>query len=103
MADRPNGVANFFGRVADRLVPGNNWNPNAPAGQRWVATPGQYAGAAAGVVGNMFAPGSGTLIRSAVNGATTGNGIFGFLHHNTQPTPAGPTMGGNIPFSPGFT
>lgn len=97
---RPSGIRNFFGRIGDRLVPGNNYNPQT--GQ-WTATPGQYAGAVGGVVGNLVMPGSGTLIRSAVNGATTGNGLFGFLHHQQGPVPAGPTSPAVIPFSPTFT
>lgn len=69
-------VANFFGRIGDRIVPGNNWNPQTGT---WTATPTQYLGGVGGIVGNAVVPGMGTLIRNGVHGATTGQGVFGFL------------------------
>jgi hypothetical protein len=73
---KPNVVQNFLGRFGDRLIPGNNWNPQTGT---WTATPTQYIGGIGGIVGNAVAPGLGTLIRNGTHGATTGQGIFGFL------------------------
>jgi hypothetical protein len=98
------GFRNFLGRVADRVVPGNNWNPTAPQGQRWSATPVQYLGAAGGVVGNMVAPGVGNLIRSGVHGATTGDGMFGWMQRNggnMQLQPMGLDPVQSMPFNAG--
>lgn len=97
-------IQNFFGRGFDRLVPGNNWNPNAAPGARWNATPTQYIGAVGGVVGNAIAPGAGNLIRSGVHGATTGQGIFGWLQpqgsFTGNPVPA-MTFNPNVISAPG--
>lgn len=73
---KPNIVQNFLGRIGDRVIPGNNWNPQTGT---WTATPTQYLGGIGGVVGNAVAPGLGTLIRNGTHGATTGEGMFGFL------------------------
>lgn len=76
---KPNVFQNFLGRIGDRIVPGNNWNPQTGT---WTATPVQYLGGVGGVVGNMVAPGLGNIIRSGTHGATTGEGMFGFLQRN---------------------
>ena len=83
MADpKPRGrVSNFLFRGLDRLVPGNNYNR---ATGQWAATPTQYIGAVGSVVGNALLPGSGSIIRSAVHGATTGEGRLGFLQRQPQ-------------------
>lgn len=98
----PNGFVNFLGRIGDRIVPGNNWNPNAAPGQRWSATPTQYGVAGARILGNMISPGLGSAISSGYNGATTGHGPLGFLqglfHHGT---PGGDIARTPIPGSTG--
>lgn len=96
---KPNIVQNFLGRIGDRVVPGNNWNPQTGT---WTATPTQYIGGIGGIVGNAVAPGLGTLIRNGTHGATTGEGMFGFLQRggNFQGNPVSartfnPTFGVN--------
>jgi hypothetical protein len=79
---KPRGrVGSFLFRGLDRLVPGNNYNRST--GQ-WSATPVQYIGAVGGLVGNAILPGAGGVIRSAVHGATTGEGRLGFLKRQPQ-------------------
>lgn len=97
---RPGRVANFFGRAVDRIVPGNNWNPNAAAGSRLTITPGQAIGTVGSVVGNALIPGSGPVIRSMTHGATTGEGLFGFLAPNAQFVGSPITA---MPFVPSFS
>lgn len=60
MATKPSGIRNFFGGLADRFFPGQNYNRGT--GQ-FNVTPLQVLGAVGGVVGNAVAPGVGTLIR----------------------------------------
>lgn len=93
---KPNFVQNFLGRIGDRVIPGNNWDPNTGT---WTATPVQYLGGVGGVVGNMLAPGLGNIIRSGTHGATTGEGMFGFLQRggNFQGNPVNP-----MTFNPQF-
>lgn len=51
-------------RLADRVIPGNNYNRNT--GQ-WSATPGQYATGIGGILLNLAVPGAGTLLRTGAN------------------------------------
>lgn len=65
MAQKPSGIRNFFGGLADRFFPGQNYNRGT--GQ-FNVTPLQVLGTVGGIVGNAIAPGTGTLIRQGVNG-----------------------------------
>jgi hypothetical protein len=90
-------IANAWFSGLDRLVPGNNYNRTT--GQ-WQATPLQYAGGAAGLLGNMVLPGLGTATRAGVHGYTTGQGVMGFLQ------PRGSFAGRPVnpmSFTPNFT
>lgn len=98
MANRPSGFRNFLGRVGDRFVWGNNYNPST--GQ-WSATPGQVIGGIGSRALNFVLPGAGT-VANTIGNAYHGSGPLGGLFNRTQPgAPSGVvTPGQFMPFNP---